>query len=263
MLAVFDVGNTNTVLGVYDGDQLKQHWRISSDRGKTVDEYGMLIIELFKNGGLKTTDIQASLISSVVPPLTIPLTNVCKRYFNLTPIVVGPGVKTGVSIKYDNPREVGADRIVNAVGAYKKHGGPLIIVDFGTATTYCAIGEKGEYLGGVISPGISISAEALFQRAAKLPRVELVKPKSVIARNTVSSMQSGLIYGTVGQVDELVRRMKMEMATEPKVIATGGLANLIAQESQSIDIVEPLLTLEGLLAIYEMNKAESKKNGKN
>ena len=260
MLVVFDVGNTNIVLGVYDGEVLKQHWRISSDRGKTVDEYGMLISNLFDHGGLKKKDITAALISSVVPPLTIPLTHVCQRYFRLDPIVVGPGVKTGISIKYDNPREVGADRIVNAVGAFKKYGGPLIIIDFGPATTFCAIGENGDYLGGVIVPGIGISAEALFQRAAKLPRVELVKPKSVIARNTVSSMQSGLIYGTVGQADELVNRIKAEMKGNPKVIATGGLANLIAQESKTIEIVEPLLTLEGLLAIYELNKNEAKRS---
>lgn len=260
MLLVFDVGNTNTVLGVYDGNELKQHWRISSDRGKTVDEYGMLISSLFNHGGLKRSDVKATLISSVVPPLTIPLSHVCQRYFGSEPIVVGPGVKTGMSIKYDNPREVGADRIVNAVGAYKKYGGPLIIVDFGTATTYCAVAENSDYLGGVIVPGIGISAEALFQRAAKLPRVELAKPKSVIAKNTVSSMQSGLIYGTVGQVDELVTRIKAEMEGDPKVIATGGLANLIAQESKTIEIVEPLLTLEGLLAIYELNKNEHKRH---
>ena len=260
MLVVFDVGNTNIVLGVYEGDELKQHWRISSDRGKTVDEYGMLISSLFNHGGLKRQDVNAVLISSVVPPLTIPLSHVCQRYFGVEPLVIGPGVKTGISIKYDNPREVGADRIVNAVGAYKKYGGPLIIIDFGTATTFCAVGENGDYLGGVIVPGIGISAEALFQRAAKLPRVELAKPKSVIARNTVSSMQSGLIYGTVGQADELVSRIKAEMQGNPKVIATGGLANLIAQESKTIEIVEPLLTLEGLLAIYKMNKNETKRS---
>ena len=256
MLLVFDVGNTNTVLGVYDDGKLLQHWRISSDRGKTGDEFGMLVLNLFQHGGLQRSQVTAVIISSVVPPLTIPLSHMCQRYFNFDPLVVGPGIKTGISIKYDNPRELGADRIVNAVGALKKYGGPLIIVDFGTATPFCAIGTNHDYLGGVIVPGIGISAEALFQRAAKLPKVELVRPKRAIARNTVTSMQSGLIFGTVGQVDEIVRRMSDEMEGTPTVIATGGLANLISAESRTITIVEPLLTLDGLQVLYEMNKPE-------
>jgi type III pantothenate kinase len=254
MLLVFDIGNTNIVLGAYEGEELLQHWRVSTDRQKTGDEYGILINNLFTYGGLSIKDISAVIISSVVPPLVVPLIKMCQRYFKVEPLVVGPGIKTGIFIKYENPREVGADRIVNAVAAHHKYSGPLIIVDFGTATTFCAIGENGDYLGGAIAPGIGISTEALFQRAAKLPRIELVKPKSVICRNTVTSMQSGIIYGFVGQVDGIVSRMKEEMDQDAYVIATGGLANLIAQETTAINAVEHFLTLEGLRIIYDLNQ---------
>jgi len=253
MLLVFDIGNTNIVLGAYEGKELLQHWRISTDRQKTGDEYGMLINNLFTFGGLSIKDIEAIIISSVVPPLVVPLVKMCQRYFSVEPLVVGPGIKTGILIKYENPREVGADRIVNAVAAHHKYGGPLIIVDFGTATTFCVIGENGDYLGGAIAPGIGISTEALFQRAAKLPRIELVKPKTVICRNTVTSMQSGIIFGFVGQVDGIVRRMKEEMGRDAFVVATGGLATLIATESSTINAIEHFLTLEGLQIIYELN----------
>ena len=254
MLLVVDVGNTNMVLGVYNEKELVYHWRISTDKQKTGDEYGMIFNNLFKFRNLTMEDIKAVIISTVVPPLLVPLVRMCRRYFKIEPVLVEPGVKTGIQIKYKNPREVGADRIVNAVAAYSKYGGPNIIIDFGTATTFCAISEAGEYLGGAIAPGISISAEALFQQAAKLPRIELIKPKTVICRNTISSMQSGIIFGFVGQVDEIVRRMQKEMGTKTFVVATGGFANLIARESSVIDKVDTFLTLDGLRMIYEKNR---------
>ncbi|MCF0154979.1 MAG: type III pantothenate kinase [Veillonella sp.] len=255
MLLVVDVGNTNIVLGVYDGQELKGHWRISTDRVRTTDEYGVLIMNLFLHDKtIDADDIDGVIISSVVPPLMPTLERVSRRYFKVEPIVIGPGTKTGMAIKYDNPREVGADRIVNAVAAYEQYGGPLIIIDFGTATTYCAVLENGDYIGGVITPGVMISAEALFQRAAKLPRIEVKDPGQVINRNTVQSMQSGMFYGYVGQVEGLVARMKAEMPEGVQVVATGGLAPLISAATDCIDHVEPMLTLEGLRLLYEKNR---------
>ncbi|KNZ68859.1 transcriptional activator, Baf family [Thermincola ferriacetica] len=254
MLLVLDVGNTNIVLGVFEGANLLNSWRIATDKQKTVDEYGVQIRVLFDYSGVKPQKIKDVIISSVVPPVTPILEGMAKKYFNVKPMVVGPGIKTSISIKYDNPREVGADRIVNAVAARALYKGPLIVVDFGTATTFCAISEAGEYLGGAIAPGVGISMEALFTRAAKLPRVELIRPKNVIGKNTVSSMQSGIFYGFVGQVDGIIKRIKEEMGADAYVVATGGLAELIGRESRMIDVVNKNLTLEGLRIIYERNK---------
>lgn len=255
MLLVFDVGNTNMVLGIYKDKELINQWRIKTDKEKTSDEYGMLIRNLFQYENMDITDIKDVIISSVVPNVMHPLENFCLKYCKKQPIVVGPGIKTGLNIKYDNPKQVGADRIVNAVGGIEKYGYPLIVVDFGTGTTFCAISEKGEYLGGTIAPGIKISSEALFQRASKLPRVELLKPGNTICKNTISAMQSGIIYGYVGLVEKIIEMMKKELNQEEvKVIATGGLANLIASETESIDIVDKFLTLDGLRVIYDKNK---------
>lgn len=253
MLLVIDVGNTNIVLGIFKDQELVDHWRVSTDRLRTTDEYGVLIRHLFYLNGVNSEEIDAIIISSVVPPVMPTLERMCQRYFGLTPLVIGPGVKTGMDIKYDNPREVGADRIVNAVAAYEKFGGPVIIIDFGTATTFCAVDKKGTYLGGAICPGIGISTDALVQRTAKLPRIEVVQAEKVICRNTVESMQAGVFYGFVGQVDGIVTRMRRELGCKAKVVATGGLAVIVAPATDAIDVVEPMLMLEGLKIIYDRN----------
>ncbi|MGR6837152.1 type III pantothenate kinase [Syntrophomonas erecta] len=254
MILVFDVGNTNIVVGVFSRDKLLTHWRLRTDTIRTCDEYGMILKALFEHHNLNIRGIKAVVMSSVVPSLMMELEKMSSRYFSCKPLVVGPGVKTGMPIKYDNPRDVGADRVVNAVAAYHKYGGPLIIVDFGTATTFCLVNEKAEYLGGAIAPGIRISTEALVSRAAKLPRVELVRPKNVVGRNTVASMQSGIIFGFVGQVEGIINRMKKEIKGQPQVVATGGLAATIARETDVIDVVDDFLTLDGLRIIYEINR---------
>lgn len=259
MIFVLDVGNTNTVLGVYDEDILKYHWRIETSRNKTEDEYGMVIKSLLQHEGLSFDQFDGIIISSVVPPIMFALERMCKKYFGVKPLIVGPGIKTGLNIKYENPREVGADRIVNAVAGIQEYGSPLIIVDFGTATTYCYINEDKQYMGGAIAPGINISTEALYSKAAKLPRIEISRPEGIIGKNTVSAMQSGILYGYVGQVEGIVNRIKAQINLEPTVIATGGLATLIANESTVIDVVEPFLTLKGLQLIYKRNREQVKK----
>jgi len=254
MLLVIDVGNTNTVLGLYDGEELVHDWRIRTVIDHTVDEYGMLILNLYKNSRISSKAIKDIIISCVVPPMLNILEPLCQKYFGIEPLIVGPGVKTGMPIFYDNPKEVGADRIVNAVAAYEKYKREMIIVDFGTATTFDYISPRGEYMGGCIAPGIMISCEALFEKASKLPRVELCKPSLIITKDTVSGMQAGIMYGYAGLVDGIVERMKAESASKPLVVATGGLANVIAREAKHIDVVDEMLTLEGLRIIFARNR---------
>lgn len=257
MLLVIDVGNTNIVFGIYKDRDLLNNWRIASDKDRTSDEYGLLFKQIFNYHTLEPDDVDSIIISSVVPPLMHTLFNMCIKYFDIKPIIVGPGVKTGMDIKYDNPKEVGADRIVNGVAGYEKYGGPLIIVDFGTAITFDAISKDGDYLGGVIAPGVGISAEALFLRTSKLPKVEIAKPDRIIGKNTVNSIQSGLVYGCAGLVDYIIENMMNEISTNGetvKVIATGGFASMIGSVSKYISNIDNLLTLEGLRIIHERNR---------
>ncbi len=257
MLLAIDIGNTNIVTGVYrenGADGLLHHWRLSTDAHRTADEYGLLYKGLFDYNGLAFSEVRALVISSVVPPLTPALEWMADKYLHLRPLIVGPGIKTGMNILYEDPKEVGADRIVNAVAGFHKYGGPLIVVDFGTATTFDVISAEGAYLGGAICPGIGISTDALFEHAAKLSRIELARPKTVIGRTTVASMQSGIVFGYAGQVDELVRRMWKELGRKTRVVATGGYAELIAGETATIETVDPFLTLEGLRLIYLRNR---------
>jgi len=255
MLLVIDVGNTNTVLGLFDGAELVHDWRIRTVVDHTVDEYGMLIYNLYKTSRISSRKIRDIIISCVVPPMLNILEPLCRKYFSLKPLIVGPGVKTGMPIFYDNPKEVGADRIVNAVAGYEKYKQDLIIVDFGTATTFDYVSARGEYMGGCIAPGIMISSEALFERAAKLPRVELSKPRSIVAKDTVSSMQAGIMYGYAGLVDGICDRIKVEVKSNPLVVATGGLAKIVAPETKNINVVDDMLTLEGLRIIYLRNQS--------
>ena len=255
MLFCIDIGNTNIVLGVIDEGRILRHWRIRTERDITADELGIMVNNLFKSAQLTLKKIQSIIISCVVPPLLNTFEEFSQSYFNIRPLIVGPDINMGMPILYDNPNEVGADRIVNAVAAYEKYHTALVIIDFGTATTFDYVSQEGAYIGGAISPGVIISCEALFQHASKLPRVEIfAEPKNVIAKDTVSSMNVGIIYGYAGLVDGIVNRMKKESREQVTVIATGGLAPLICNVSETIDHVEEFLTLEGLMTIFERNK---------
>lgn len=258
MILAIDVGNTNLVFGIYHNDSLIASYRIATHHDYTEDEYGLVFTSLLHLKDLDRNSIEGGIISSVVPSLTVVLEKMCKKYFEISPIIVGPGIRSGINIKYENPKEVGADRIVNAVAALYKYGGPAIIIDFGTATTFDALTAEGDYLGGAIAPGIGISSEALFKSAAKLYRVEIAKPERVIGKNTASSIQSGIYNGYVGLVENIVDKMKEEMGGGSIcAIATGGLAPLICSNARNIDRVDMMLTLDGLNLLYEKNTVKS------
>lgn len=253
MILTMDIGNTNIKTALFEGEEMLNYWRIATNRGISSDEYGMVLANLFSYNGRSMREVSGIVISSVVPSINFTIDHMCRNYFGLDPMIVGPGMKTGINIKYDNPRELGSDRIANAVAAYSLYGGPCIFIDFGTATSFGVVSGKGEFLGGAICPGIKLSAESLVEKTAKLPRFELLKPDSVIGRNTIANLQSGIVFGHVGLVIYLLRRMKEEIGCpNAKVIATGGMALLVADESD-IDVLDGLLTLKGLRILYEKN----------
>ncbi|HHX63069.1 MAG TPA: type III pantothenate kinase [Epulopiscium sp.] len=256
MILVVDVGNTNIVVGVMVSTELIGGWRMTSQSPRSSDEYGILILEFLKQKNINISDIEDVIISCVVPDILYSLSGSFKKYLDLTPITIGPGLKTGIDIRTDNPREVGADRIVNVVAGYELHGGPAMIIDFGTATTYDVVTEKGEFIAGITSPGIRISADALWERAAQLPKFEIKRPKHILdAKNTITSMQAGLVYGYIGQVEYIAKKVKEELGVENlKIIATGGLGKIIQEGTDVIDVYDPLLTLKGLSLIYDKNK---------
>lgn len=257
MIFVLDIGNTNTVMGVCEENKLIHEWRIKTDRYKTEDEFGMLIKSLLEHQNIALRDINGIIMSSVVPPIMFALEKMCNKYFHQQPLVIGKEmVQSYLKMAYPNPKEIGADRIVNAVGAIEEYSAPLVIIDFGTATTYCYINENKAYQGGLITPGIHISLEALYSKASKLPKIEIQAPENIIGSSTVEAMQSGVFYGYVGQVDGIVKRMKAGKQPEPKVIATGGLAALLSEASETIDYVDKHLTLKGLHLIYQKNKQD-------
>lgn len=254
MILTLDIGNTNIKTALFEGMEMLHYWRVSTNRAMSSDEYGILLLNLFAHAGVSPKQVEGIMISSVVPQINFTIEHMCRTYFGMEPHIIGPGIKTGINIRYENPRELGSDRIANAVAAYELYGGPCITIDFGTATSFGAINEKGEFLGGAICPGLKLAAEALTERAAKLPRFELAKPDSVIGRNTINNMQAGIVYGYIGQINYLVERMKRELgAPHAKVVATGGLAVLVAGESNTIDVMDGLLTLKGLCLIYRKN----------
>lgn len=256
MLLAIDIGNTTVVWGIYEGRTLRGHWRLATDASKTADEYGILLVNILEQAGIDTEQISDAIVSSVVPSLTGVFDEMVETYFKRTPLIVSSDLEMGLQIAYPNPGEIGSDRLVNAAAAYARYKTCLIIVDFGTATTFCAINQHGDYLGGAIAPGLGIASEALFTRTAKLPKVDLTRPKTVIGKDTAGSIQSGLIFGYAGLVDELVSRMQIELGQKATVIATGGLASLIAPESRTIQEVRPFLTLEGLELIYRKTRGE-------
>jgi type III pantothenate kinase len=256
MLLCIDIGNTNIKLGLFADGRPRAHWRIATDRARLADEYAMLLLDLFAAERVQAGEVTGCVISSVVPPLTPAFAEISRRYLSQEPVIVGPGIKTGLSIRTDHPAEVGADLIVSAVAARQLYGAPAIVIGFGTATTFGAVSAQGEYLGVAIAPGVATGAEALFRFAAKLPQVELTRPPHAIGKNTIHSMQSGLIFGFAGLVEGLVKRIRAELGGQARVVATGGLAELVAAETDMIEIVEPDLTLIGLRLIYEMNRAK-------
>jgi type III pantothenate kinase len=255
MLLAVDIGNTSITLGVFDGEKLRATWHLATGVHRMPDEYAALLLNLLNYQGLETKDIKAVALCSVVPPLISTFEELFQRYFTIEPLVVGAGVKTGVKIRMDNPREVGADRIADAAAAHHLYGGPVIVIDLGTATTFGIISKEGDYIGGIIATGIATAAEALFTRTAQLPRVELAHPKHIIGSNTVAAIQSGIIYGYASLVEGMLARINKELGFKAKVVATGGYAGLIAKETKVIDVVNPDLTLIGLRLIYEMNKS--------
>lgn len=254
MLLAIDLGNTNLTIGLYDGETLVHHWRLATDHARMPDEYGLQLLGLLTHAGRTLADLTGVALSSVVPPLTSRVTQACCEYLRQDPLVVDAGVKTGIRIRYEDARAVGADRVCDAVAVRHLYGGPACIIDFGTATTFNALTREGDYLGGAITVGVNLAAEALFARAAKLPRIDLQKPPSVIGRNTVHAMQSGLLYGYVSMVEGMVERFRRELGPEMKVIATGGLAETIAKETSVIEIIAPWLTLDGLRIIWQLNR---------
>ncbi|MEA4898772.1 MAG: type III pantothenate kinase [Christensenellaceae bacterium] len=254
MILTLDIGNTNIKTALFEGEELLNYWRISTNRSMSSDEYGMLLNNLFTFGGRRMNDVTGIVMSSVVPTINFTIDHMCRNYLGRAPMMVGPGIKTGINIKYENARELGSDRIANAVAAYHIYGGPCIFIDFGTATSFGVVNEKGEFLGGAICPGIKMSSEALVEQTAKLPRFELMRPETVIGKNTITNMQSGIVYGHVGMVNYLVRKMKEELgAPSARVIATGGLALLLSGATDAIDVLDGLLTLKGLRIVYEKN----------
>lgn len=257
MLLVVDVGNTNVTLGIFHGEELLTTFRVTTKIPRTSDEFGIIICTLLEHNGIAVTDIRGIIIASVVPKIMHSLRSGLLKYFNLEPVIVGPGVRTGIKVVTENPREIGADRIVDAVAAYELYGGPVIAVDFGTATTYDLILEDGSFAAGITAPGIQISANALWNDAAKLPEIEIKKPASILAKETISSMQAGLVYGQIGQTEHIIKQIKKETGfTHMKTIATGGLGRIIANETDSIDVYDPTLTLTGLRLIYQKNKGK-------